>query len=296
MPAKVILNPYSDRWQSGRRRPEAEAALKRAGIDYELVESQAPNHAIDLAEQAAKQGYSPIIAAGGDGTFGEVVNGLYRAKPEGVLGPIGILPLGTANDLVTNLGLPLSLEEAALAIAGGKTRRIDLGAANQWIFGNNSAVGIEPVVSLYNIRMTALRGVIRYLIAALQAILSHPQWTMHLTWDDGEYEGPCSLVSVGNCPLTGGIFRMTPAADPVDGKLTFVYGFIPTRLGMLAMLPRTISGSYINNPAIHQCHTTQLTIRTTPTTPIQVDGEVRSESLSEITYRIMPARLDLFTP
>ncbi|MGD8812969.1 MAG: diacylglycerol kinase family lipid kinase [Anaerolineales bacterium] len=296
MTAKVILNPYSDRWQAGRRRPEAEAALKKAGIEYELVESEAPEHAIHITEEAIDQGFAPIIAAGGDGTFGEVVNGFFRAKPEGVLGPIGILPLGTANDLVTNLGLPLTLDEAALAIAGGKTRRIDLGFANQWVFGNNSAVGLEPVVSLYNIRMTVLRGVIRYLIATLQAIFNKPQWTMQIKWDDGEYDGPCTLVTVGNCPVTGGIFRMAPAADPIDGKLTFVYGFMPTRMRMLALLPRAISGDYVNDPDIHQIHTTQLTIRTSPTTPIQVDGEVRSEALSEITYRIMPSRLDLFTP
>lgn len=296
MPAMVILNPYSARWEAQRRRDEAEAALKKAGIDYQLVQSDAPNHATDLAEKAARDGFAPIIVGGGDGTIGEVLNGLYRAKPEGVLGPIGILPLGTANDLVTNLGLPLDLEEAAQAFAGGNTRRIDLGAANDWVFANNSAVGLEPVVTIYNIRMTALRGVVRYLVAALRAIFSQPKWTMHITWDDGEYDGPVSLVSVGNCPVTGGLFRMAPAADPADGRLTFVHGYAPTRLRMLGLLPRAISGDYVNDPAVHQYHTTQLTIRCSPATPIQTDGELRSEDLTEINYRILPARLDIFQP
>lgn len=295
MPAKVILNPYSARWETQRRKGEIEAALNNAGIDYELVESERPNHATDLAEKAANDGDYPIIVVGGDGTIGEVINGLYRADPEGVLGPIGILPMGTANDLVTNLGMPLELEKAARAIAGGKTRRVDLGLANEWVFANNSAVGLEPVVTIYNIRMTTLRGVVRYLVAALRAIFSKPKWTMNIAWDDGQYEGPVSLVSVGNCPLTGGLFRMAPAADPYDGLLTFVHGYAPTRLRMLALLPRAISGDYVNDPIVHQYHTTQLTIRATPPTPIQTDGELRSEDLTEVTYRILPSRLDILS-
>jgi diacylglycerol kinase (ATP) len=296
MPARVILNPYAARWETQRRKSEIESALMNAGIDYDLVESERPNHATELAEKAASDGDDPIIVVGGDGTIGEVINGLYRANPEGILGPIGILPMGTANDLVTNLGMPLELEEAAQAIAGGKTRRIDLGLANEWVFANNSAVGLEPVVTIYNIRMTTLRGVVRYLVAALRAIFSKPKWRMSIVWDDGQYEGPVSLVSVGNCPLTGGLFRMAPAADPYDGQLTFVHGYAPTRLRMLALLPRAISGDYVNDPAVHQYHTTQLTIRATPATPIQTDGELRSEDLSEVTYRVLPARLDILTP
>jgi len=296
MPAKVILNPYSARWGAQRRKHEVEAALNKAGINYELVESDAPNHATELAEKASQEGDTPVIIAGGDGTIGEVINGLYRANPDGVLGPVGILPLGTANDLVNNLGLPLDLEQSAEAIAAGKTRRIDLGAVNDWVFANNSAVGLEPVVTIYNIRMTALRGVVRYLVAALRAIFSKPSWTMNIKWDEGEYDGPVSLVSVGNCPVTGGLFRMAPAADPADGRLTFVHGYAPTRLRMLGLLPRTISGNFVNDPAVNQYHTAQLTILSSPATPLQADGELRSEGLSEVTYRILPARLDVYTP
>jgi len=296
MAAKVILNPYSGRWSALKRKDEATAALREAGIEFELALTEGPQHGIELAEQAARAGFSPIISAGGDGATGEVVNGLHRAAPDGVLGPLGVLPLGTANDLVVNLGLPRDLREAARVIAAGHTRRIDLGKVNDWVFDNNSAVGLEPVVSIYNVRMTRLRGVIRYLVAALRAIAQKPEWTMRLEWDDGSYDGPASLVSVGNCPLTGGVFRMAPAADPADGKLTFIYGFAPTRRKMLALLPKTMSGEHVNDPAIHQHHTRRLVIRTDPSSPLQVDGEVRAEALSDFTYVCLPARLDILSP
>jgi diacylglycerol kinase family enzyme len=76
MTAKVILNPYANRWNAKERWPEAQAALKASGVDFEMVVLERPRHVIELAAEAASQGFSPIIAAGGDGTIGETVNGL----------------------------------------------------------------------------------------------------------------------------------------------------------------------------------------------------------------------------
>jgi YegS/Rv2252/BmrU family lipid kinase len=292
-PACVILNPYSNRWSARERWPEAEAALRRAGLEFELRETQGPGDGIRLAHEAAQQGFSPVISAGGDGATGEVLNGLYRADPHGVLGPLGVLPLGTANDLAHNLGLPLELDAAAQAIAAGKTKRIDLGKANEWVFHNNSAVGLEPVVTQWNVRMVRFKGVLRYLAAALRAIAQGPRWSARLEWDDGEYEGPLSLVSVGNCPVTGGLFRMAPAADPQDGKLTFVYAYAASRLKMLSLLPRAINGSYVDDPAVHQHHTTRLSIKLSPGSPIQVDGELRADDLVHVEYNVLSSRLDI---
>jgi diacylglycerol kinase (ATP) len=290
----VILNPYSNRWKAQAQRPALEAALKAFEVDYEIVETSGPGHATQLAETAARNGARRLIAAGGDGTIGEIVNGLYRAVPTGELPVLGIMPLGTANDLVVNLGLPRTIMGAAEAFKRGITKRIDLGRVNDWVYANNSAVGLEPVVTLYNIRMTRLRGVVRYLVAALRAIASSPRWDMQLAWDEGEYSGPVSLVSVGNCPLTGGLFRMAPAADPADGLLTFVYGYAPTKLKMLSLLPRAINGSYVDDPAIHQHHTTRLTIHSQPPTPLQADGEIRGETLTDLNYEVIPAKLAVF--
>ncbi|MFN2147138.1 MAG: diacylglycerol/lipid kinase family protein [Anaerolineales bacterium] len=290
----VILNPYSNRWQARTQRPDLENALNAQQVDYQLIETNGPGHATELAEAEARSGAKRIIAAGGDGTIGEVLNGLYRAAPQGEFPALGIIPLGTANDLVVNLGLPRTIPESVQAFKNGKTMRIDLGQVNEWVYANNSAVGLEPVVTLYNIRMKRLKGVVRYLVAALRAIASGPRWQMHLTWDDGEYSGPVSLVSVGNCPITGGLFRMAPAADPSDGKLTFVYGFAPTKWKMLTLLPRAISGSYVNDPVIHQHHTRHLSIQSVEPTPLQADGEIRGEDFKQLTYEALPSRLSVF--
>jgi diacylglycerol kinase (ATP) len=293
MTGMMILNPYANRWKAGRRRAAAEAALAAAGLEFDVRKTEAPLHATAIAEEAARRGYTPIIVAGGDGTVGEVVNGMYAAKGSFPLSPLGILPLGTANDLVHNLHMPLELGEAGRAIARGVVRRIDLGRVNDWLFCNNSAVGLEPLVTSYNIRMVHFHGVTRYLIAALRAINSRPKWRMQLKWSGGKYNGPISLVSVGNCPVTGGLFRMAPAADPSDGLLTFVHGYAASRPKMLSLLPRAISGSYVRDPAIHQFHTRRLTIRSHPATSIQADGEIRSRQCDRVVYSIQPAALDI---
>lgn len=292
----VILNPYSGRWRGGKERLAIEQALRRSGLEFEILETHGPGEARSLAQEISGAASAAILVAGGDGTISEVVNGLFAARPEGRLGPIGILPTGTANDLVVNLGLPTDYTEVIELARGGHVRTIDLGMVNGTVFDNNSAVGLEPVVTIYNIRMRRLRGVIRYLVAALRAILAKGEWQMRLAWDDGSYEGPVSLVSVGNGAITGGLFHMAPAADPCDGRLTFVYGYARTRRKMLGLLPRTMDGSFVDDPVIHQHHTTRLMISSDPPTPLQADGEIRDEAASEVTYEILPARLDVFSP
>ena len=192
--AKVILNPYSARWRASKRFPKAALELEYAGVAFEVARSERHNHCSELAEQAVKDGFSPIIVAGGDGTVGEVINGMEKATPENEeLPPLGIIPLGTANDLVCNLGLPTDLREAAKVIAAGKTRKMDLCAVNGRYFANNAAIGLEPLVTVSQEDIKWLKGVPRYLYATLLAIYGGASWQAELKWDDGEYTGPISL-------------------------------------------------------------------------------------------------------
>ncbi|MEJ2354199.1 MAG: diacylglycerol kinase family lipid kinase [Anaerolineales bacterium] len=305
MKAKVILNPYAGRWLALERRQEVERVLRDHGIDFDLAITEGPNHGIELASLAVRDGYNPIIAAGGDGSISEVVNGMMEAEANSAQCSLGVLPLGSVNDFVHNLGLPTTLLAAVQVIAAGKTRLLDLGSVKVAdvekirYFDNNAAVGLEPYVTLIQERMTRLRGRLRYLAATLLAIRDNPQWSMQLEWDGGSYQGPISLVTVGNSPLTGGVFYMTPHADPFDGKLTFVYGFIPTRWQILRILPRTMkpgSGSYVEHPVISEIHTSWLKIRSDRPTPAHADGEIISKSAQEIEYLVHPVKLPVLLP
>ena len=301
MTAKVILNPYSNRWNSQARWPEAEAALKSAGVDFEVAISEKKGEVMRLAEQAAKDGFSPIIAAGGDGTIGEVVNGMVNAagsmdKP---IGPLGILPLGSANDLVVNLGLPKDLTEAAKVIAAGKTDLIDVCKCNDRFFVNNSAAGLEPYSTTKQEQIHWIKGIGRYLVAAVQAIMDKPEWKATMEWDGGSFTGPLSLISVGNTRLTGGVFFMSPHADPRDGKMTFSYGYRGTRLGLFQALPRTMKpdkGSFLEMDGMYEQHCTRLTIELDKPSPAHTDGELFPEWISSFKYEIFPQKLQIILP
>jgi diacylglycerol kinase (ATP) len=297
MVAKVILNPYAGRWQALNRREEMVSALKASGIDFELVATASPGQGTELAAQAVQDGFDPIISAGGDGSISEVVNGIARAMRDSEhqrWPAFGIIPLGSANDLVDNLGLPKELDKAAGVIAAGVTRMMDLCEVNGRLFDNNAAIGLEPYITLIQQRITRLRGTLRYLVATLRGVIDNPQWEMHLEWQGGHYEGPITLVTVGNNPRTGGIFYVTPHANPFDGLLTFVYGFMPTRRQILRLLPRTMksgAGNYVEHPDIHEVNSPWLRVHSEKPTPSHADGEIQSEAIQDLEYRVIPARL-----
>jgi diacylglycerol kinase (ATP) len=294
MTIKIIHNPYSARWISLERKPEMIAALTDAGLSFEIDTTEGPGHAIELTAQAVRDGYSTILAAGGDGTLGEVVNGLILGADDQPLPKFGIMPLGTANDLVFNLGLPDTLPEMAEVIAKNFTKNIDVCRVNDRYFLNNAGIGLEPYITVQHEKIKRLKGITRYLVATIIGISHNPKWEMHIQWDDGEYTGPVSLVSIGNGARTGGFF-MAPSADPFDGKLHFTFGFVPRRLQKFGVLPKAFragEGNLTEDPRVHEKSTTWLKISTTPS-PAHSDGELFDLAITKLEYRIFPAMLPI---
>ncbi|MCC6499323.1 MAG: diacylglycerol kinase family lipid kinase [Anaerolineales bacterium] len=307
MTAKVILNPYSNRWNSQKRWAEAEAALKSAGVDFELVVSERKGHIIELAAQAAREKFSPIIVAGGDGSVGDAANGLMQAlalsgaagadeaKRNEAIGPLGIMPTGSANDIVYALGLPTNLNEAARVIASGKTRAMDLGKFNGKYFVNNSGAGLEPYVTIKHEKIKWIKGIARYLVAAMQAIMDKPEWAGRIKWDDDEYVGKFSFISIGNGRRTGGFF-MTPHANLFDGKLTLAFGYRATRLGLFQALPRAFNedkGSYVELDGMREVNSTKISIHLESPSPAHTDGELLNEWIQDFEYEILPKKLNV---
>lgn len=301
MKTKVLLNPYSNRWNSQKRWPEAEAALRAADVDFDLTVSERPDQLVDLAADAVQQGFTTLIIAGGDGSIGEIINGATHGWDE--TSPfkitLGIIPLGTANDLCVNVGIPLDLSAAVQVIARGKTRGMDLGKCNERYFLNNSAAGLEPYVTTKQEKISWLTGIPRYLVAAIQGIMDGPSWNAKLEWDGGSYEGPLSLVSVGNGARTGGVFFMAPHADPFDGKLTFVHGYRSTRMGLFQVLPSAMKpgkGNMVEMDGINEFHCTRLSIHLDKPSPAHTDGEIFDSWVTDLEYKIFPAAVQMLLP
>jgi diacylglycerol kinase (ATP) len=288
---KVILNPYGGRWPTQAKVTQVEQGLRQAGLDYHLELTTRPGQGVELARQASLAGWRVVVAAGGDGMVNEVVNGLMQAAGGAEACVLGILPIGTANDLAEMLGIPLNVGAACRCLAAGATRLIDVGQVNGRYFVNNSAIGLEPMVTVAHDRLRWVNGNLRYILAALQTISRAKPWHMRLSWGDSAYDGPINLVSVGNSNRTGGFFYMTPQAKPDDGLLDFVYATGLSKWQMLRLLPKTFTGGHIQHPQVVYRQTTSLSITVFSPTLIQTDGEIIADHATEINYYLIPRKL-----
>jgi diacylglycerol kinase (ATP) len=292
MTIKIIHNPYSARWTSRERKGEMIEVLNQAGLHFDLDTTEGPGHAVELAAQAVRDGYPTILAAGGDGTLGEVVNGIIKGAGENPLPNFGIIPLGTANDLVYNLKLPNDLPGMVSLIAKGYTRRIDVCKVNDRYFVNNAGIGLEPYITVQSQKIQRLKGEIRYMAATLIGIAHNPKWEMDIEWETGEYHGPTTLVSIGNGARTGGFF-MAPHANLFDGVMTFSFGYFPGRIEKLRVLPMALQeeeGNLSEHPKTHEIDTSWIKIKSTPS-PTHTDGEIFDYAATEFEYSILPAKL-----
>jgi diacylglycerol kinase (ATP) len=289
-PIKFILNPYAGRWKARARQSELEAILKDLQIPYELIVTTQPGEGTTVAREASQDGYETVVAVGGDSTVSEVMNGLLQAAGDQPARILGIIPLGTANDLADMLDLPRDLRAACQRIIANKTRLIDVGRVNGHFFGNNSAIGLEPIVTLEAEKINFIQGSLRYITAALRAIMRNPTWHVEMKWDTGAYRGPISLISIGNSPRTGGSFWMTPNALLDDGKLDVVFAPPLSRLSLLWLLPATFTGRHIHHDAVVSLRVSSLEIKTDPT-PLQADGEILGREVTHLQYSLIPQKL-----
>jgi diacylglycerol kinase (ATP) len=176
---------------------------------------------------------------------------------------------------------------------------MDLGQVNDLYFANNSALGLEPYVTIIQSRIGWVRGMARYLLAAVRAILDKPAWNARLEWNDGSYDGPISLVYIGNGPRSGGVFYMGPHSNPFDGKLTIVFGYRATRLAMFALLPKAMKpgvGSYVESEGIHEFPVNWLKVHLDNSSPAHTDGEIFSTAITDLEYHIFPGRIQILLP
>jgi diacylglycerol kinase (ATP) len=318
---KVILNPHAGRSKSGKVLPAIRSALEAAGLQYDLVTPAVKGEAKQIAMKAAAANYSSVVAAGGDGTVGEVLNGLIAAADDGPTCPLGILPLGTGNDFSDMAGIPRDLVSAAKAIKRGYTRQVDAGwvcyvegngsgndiglepgsgsCQELWqgsYFGNSCAVAMEPLVTLYSNQMTRLSGNFRYFAAMIKGFLKLRAWHMAVSWDGGRIEGPIFLLSVANSPRTGGLFTVAPGALMDDGLFDVVLVPEMPKRQALTILPRFFKGTHIHHPKVSIFRTRRLVVKSQPGTPVHADGELITESAQTVVFQILPGKITLLAP
>ncbi len=292
MPAMIILNPYSNRWGAGKQADLVNNTLQQLEYAFDFVQTGGPDEGIALAKTAAEQGFDPIVAAGGDGTISEVINGILEAGA-GERARLGILPLGSANDYAFQVGIPLDVEGACrLLVAAEHERILDAGRINDRYFMNDITIAFGAQVNIEAAKIKRLRGSLLYLGGVFKALRHYHLPTINCEWDGGKLENKSILLAyIGNGWRTGGVFHLTPDAVKDDGLFDFIVADGVGRLTALRLLPSTFSGSHIHDPRVMVARCTWL--RMTSDDPLQalVDGEIIHRDAHELYIEILPKAL-----
>jgi len=279
-PIVLIFNPMADRGRSGQKASDLRAMVDELG-GAEWRGTEYPAHATAIAATAADEGYSTVVAMGGDGTVHEVINGLMRIPAER-RPRLGIVPIGSGNDFAggNHLAETTDLAGAVRRVFGGQERRVDVavirdGAGRSEYFDNTAGIGFDAAVNINSRKVRLVHGFMMYLTATLQTIaMNFDAPHLRVTHDAGTLDKPIMMLTVGNGPREGGGFITTPGSKVDDGCLEFVYVDQVSQLRMLALLPKFTSATHLGEKDVHLVRTSKLTIESDRALPIHIDGEL----------------------
>jgi YegS/Rv2252/BmrU family lipid kinase len=290
----VILNPMARHGETAKLAPVIEHLLGNVAHDTQTTAS--PGHARDLA--AAALGYDVVVAAGGDGTAHEVLNGLMQHPPES-RPALGVLPTGSGNDTRRTLGLPTDLAEAVRVLVTGHRHRFDIGVCNGTYFNNSFAAGLDAKVTAKAVELKVTKqrsGLWLYLTALLYVLFNElDSFNLDIAFDGRPLAAHDTLIVAATIgPSYGGGFLITPDAVPDDGLLD-VCMIDPLSLpAALLRLPFVVAGKHTRMKPVHMSRHQTLRIESGRPVPAQIDGEVLLEDHYEIA--LVPGAIECIVP
>ncbi len=281
----VILNPAANSDRAKRWRARVESLASGA----QVCATSRAGEAESLARHAAAEGFTKIVAAGGDGTINEVVNGLAGSSAV-----LGLLPMGTVNVFANELGLPAhNLEMCWQVIQGNNTRVVDLPSANGKHFVQLAGVGLDAqVVKETSARLKRNFGPLSYLISAAQIAARVPPRLYIESGERAPIEG--SFVLVGNGRRYGGPFPFFKHAVIDDGLLDVVAFKQLGYFEIIKYLQDVFFSSEIRLPEVEYFQTARLRVSSDEEVPIELDGELVGNC--PVEFEVKEKTLRVLTP
>lgn len=291
---KVILNPVAGRGNAGKERELIRQVLVDYHCHFHLEETKEHNEAVEIAKEAAKKGFDLVIAAGGDGTINQVVNGLVGS---GI--PLGVISCGTGNDFARMIGMPTSISAGIHQILTGDIKWIDLCRVNQRYYVSSVGAGFDgQVAHLVNKGIRFLKGMPAYLFGVFKTLLSHKNYPIRLTVDGHHYEFKSLLVAVNNSTSYGGGIMITPNARIDDGLLEICAAQDLNLFEILSCLPLAVKGSHQNLKKVQMLKGKEVILESEAPLYYQIDGEVLQDQVLRFTIfpRSLPVKGAKFEP
>jgi diacylglycerol kinase (ATP) len=273
----VIVNPAAGAGHAARLVPWLRERLA-SRADAELAVTSRPGDAERMADDARREGRGRVVAVGGDGTVQEVINGLLGA---GGAAPavLGVVPLGSGNDLARSLGLPADPATAWIAAVGHGERRVDLllargsGGRARW-FASAGGIGFDAqVAAAMASRAAWQRGGAGYLLTTLAELRRFSNRRVELSVDGTTTTRPVLFVAVANGEYYGGGMRIAPGATVDDGLLDVCVVGDVSRLTALRQLGNLYRGTHVRHPQVDLLQGRTVAIGGDSSTLVHLDGE-----------------------
>jgi diacylglycerol kinase (ATP) len=298
-PLVVIANPRSGRGKVGTHLPEIERILAEARLSYRIAQTTHPGHATELARDALARGERYLVAAGGDGTVHEVVNGMLSdGQPVAADAVLGVVAAGSGCDFVRSFNLPGDTLQAARHLAGDQVRPIDVGrvsyadgpAETTRYFPNIAEAGLGGAVVARAARLPARLGPARYLAGFWLTLPGFRPATVRLDADGQAYQWRAHNVVVANCRFYGGGMQISPKSEPDDGALDVLVMVGPKSDAFTAM-PKIYRGAHLPHRNIAELRVSRVRIEADPPFRIEADGETLGTTPATFEIIRTPIRL-----
>ncbi|TVY08663.1 diacylglycerol kinase [Paenibacillus cremeus] len=269
--ARLIYNPSSGREEAKRRLPEILQRLERGGLETSTHATIGEGDATLAAADAIERGFDIIIAAGGDGTLYEVINGMAEKEYRP---PLGILPLGTTNDFARALNIPRNWEAAVDVILAQYSQVIDVGKVNQRYFINIAGGGSMTELT-YEVpsKLKTMIGQMAYYMKGLEKLPRLRPIELYIKSGEVELHEEVMLFLISNSNSVGGFERLAPDASLSDG----LFDVLILRKCNLAEFIRVVSlalrGEHLNDPNVIYLQTPHIQVASPDYVQINLDGE-----------------------
>ncbi|MGM9924878.1 MAG: diacylglycerol kinase [Bacillus sp. (in: firmicutes)] len=290
--ARLIYNPTSGREAIRKHLPDVLAKLEAAGYEASCHATTGAGDATEAARIAIERKYDIVIAAGGDGTIYEVVNGLAEAEYRPKL---GIIPVGTTNDFARAIHVPRSIDEAVDIITAGNTMPIDIGKMNDKYFINIAGGGrLTELTYEVPSKLKTMLGQLAYYLKGIEMLPSIKATHVKIEYDGKLFEGEIMLFLVANTNSVGGFERLAPDASLNDGMFTLLILKKTNLAEFIRIASLAIRGEHTKDPNVIYVKANRIKVTSTEKMQLNLDGEYGGVAPAEFVN--MYRHFDVFVP
>jgi len=284
----VVRNPVAGRGRGHREWNEVRRKLNAAGIAFDEAVTSRPLEAAAISQQQAGN-YACIVAAGGDGTVNEVVNGLMRAGGRSTL---GVIPLGSGDDFAKLLSSRDPIGRlAAQQPKSFDVGRISAGATRYFANGMDIGFGAHGARNVASVP-GFLTGFGAYLGALALTLLRYPKLRVRLRFDGAtSVDVTTAMTAVMNGNTFGGSFRVCPEARADDGLLDVLIVNAIGRLAILGLVRKILRGAHAGDARLRLLRARRITIESDEPLLVEADGEIVFDDARRIEIEVLPAAL-----